>query len=86
MLKSLNVAQTGLSAAKIAVENVSNNIANENTPGYKKRVVQLSELTLGDSRFTGSGVRADNAYRITSEYMFNNIMKENTKNIYYDEI
>ncbi len=86
MLKSLNVAQTGLSAAKIAVENVSNNIANENTPGYKKRVVQLSELTLGDSRFTGSGVRADNAYRITSEYMFNNIMKENTKNSYYDEI
>jgi len=86
MLKSLNVAQTGLSAAKIAVENVSNNIANENTPGYKKRVVQLNELTLGDSRFTGSGVRADNAYRITSEYMFNNIMKENTKNSYYDEI
>jgi len=86
MLKSLNVAQTGLSAAKIAVENVSNNIANENTPGYKKRVVQLNELTLGDSRFTGSGVRADSAYRITSEYMFNNIMKENTKNSYYDEI
>ncbi len=36
MLKSLNVAQSGLSASKIAVENVSNNIANENTPGYKK--------------------------------------------------
>ncbi len=86
MLKSLNVAQTGLNAAKIAVENVSNNIANENTLGYKKRVVQLSELTLGDSRFTGSGVRADNAYRITSEYMFNNIMKENTKSSYYHEM
>ncbi|XPV68976.1 MAG: flagellar basal body protein [Halarcobacter sp.] len=36
MLNSLNVAQTGLSAAKVAVENVSNNIANQNTPGYKK--------------------------------------------------
>lgn len=86
MLKSLNVAQTGLSAAKIAVENVSNNIANENTPGYKKRIVQLNELSLGDSRFTGSGVSADNAYRITSEYMFNNIVSENTKNNYYDEM
>ena len=36
MLSTLNVSYTGLSAAKTAVENVSNNIANENTPGYKK--------------------------------------------------
>jgi flagellar hook-associated protein 1 FlgK len=35
MLNSINVSSTGLSAAKTAVENVSNNIANENTPGYK---------------------------------------------------
>ena len=34
MLNSLHVAQTGLSASKTAVENVSNNIANENTPSY----------------------------------------------------
>ena len=44
MLNTLNVSHTGLNAAKIAVENVSNNIANENTPGYKKRVVQTSEI------------------------------------------
>lgn len=86
MLKSLNVAQSGLSAAKIAVENVSNNIANENTPGYKKRVVQLSELALSDSRFTGRGVQADESYRITSQYMYDNMLKENTKSNYYDEI
>merc|ERR1711879_561454 len=81
MLKSLNVAQSGLNAAKIAVENVSNNIANENTPGYKKRVVQLSELELVDSGFTGRGVQADEAYRITSQYM-----DENSKSNYYNEI
>ncbi len=86
MLKSLNVAQSGLSAAKIAVENVSNNIANENTPGYKKRVVQLSELELVDGRMTGRGVSADEAYRITSQYMYDNLMSENTKSNYYDEI
>ena len=40
MLGTLNVSQTGLNAAKILVENVSNNIANQNTEGYKKRVVQ----------------------------------------------
>ena len=86
MLNSLNVAQSGLSAAKTAVENVSNNIANENTPGYKKRVVQLSELALIDSRSTGRGVSADETYRITSQYMYDNLMSENTKSNYYDEI
>ncbi len=86
MLKSLNVAQSGLSASKIAVENVSNNIANENTPGYKKRVVQLSELELIDGRMTGRGVRADEAYRITSQYMFDNMLRENTKTNYYQEV
>lgn len=86
MLKSLNVAQSGLNAAKIAVENVSNNIANENTPGYKKRVVQLSELELIDGRMTGRGVSADQAYRITSQYMYDNMMNENSKSNYYDEI
>ena len=58
MLNTLNVSITGLNAAKIAVENVSNDIANENTPGYKIRVVQLDELAQTDSRFTGRGVSA----------------------------
>lgn len=86
MLKSLNVAQSGLNAAKIAVENTSNNIANENTPGYKKRVVQLSEIDSAGANLTGRGVSADETYRITSEYLFNNIMRETTKNSYYDEV
>ncbi|NVJ52486.1 MAG: hypothetical protein HWD90_02235 [Campylobacteraceae bacterium] len=86
MLKSLNVAQSGLYASKVAIENISNNLANENTPGYKKRVVQLSELELIDSRFTGRGVKADAAYRITSQYMYDNLMNENTKTNYYDRI
>ncbi|PLY06484.1 MAG: flagellar hook-associated protein FlgK [Arcobacter sp.] len=86
MINSLNVALSGLNAAKNAVENVSNNIANENTPGYKKRVVQLSELATVDSRFTGRGVSSDEAYRITSQYMYDNMLKENTKSDYYDEI
>ncbi len=86
MLNSLNVAQSGLNAAKIAVENVSNNLANENTPGYKKRVVQLSEQSSIDSRFTGRGVRADEAYRITSQYMYDNMMNENTKSNYFNEV
>jgi flagellar hook-associated protein 1 FlgK len=86
MISSLNVALSGLNAAKIAVENVSNNIANENTPGYKKRVVQLSELNLSDGRFTGRGVRAEEAYRITSQYIYDNLINENTKSNYFDKV
>ena len=79
MLSTLGVSQSGLNAAKIAVENVSNNIANENTVGYKKRVVQLSELEQMNSGFTGRGVSADNAYRITSQYMYDKLISENSK-------
>jgi flagellar hook-associated protein 1 FlgK len=86
MLSTLNVSQTGLNAAKIAVENVSNNIANENTPGYKKRVVQLNELSQMDSQFTGRGVNASGAYRITSQYMYDKLISENTKTNYYDKL
>lgn len=86
MLNSLGVSLTGLNAAKIAVENVSNNIANENTPGYKKRVVQLSEIGQVGSNFTGRGVNASSAYRITSQYMYDKLISENTKSNYYTKL
>lgn len=79
MLNTLNVSYSGLTSAKIAVENVSNNIANENTPGYKKRVVDMKELEQTDTRFTGRGVGSDNAYRITSQYMFDRLLSESSK-------
>ena len=86
MLGTLNVSQSGLKAAQTAVENVSNNIANENTEGYKKRVVQLSELAQSDSRVTGRGVNSTSTYRITSQYMYENILSENSKVNQYDKL
>lgn len=86
MLNTLNVSQSGLNAAKTAVENVSNNIANENTPGYKKRVVQISELEQMDARFTGRGVNASSSYRITSQYMYDKILTENSRQNHYNEL
>ena len=86
MLNTLGVSQSGLNAAKIAVENVSNNIANENTPGYKRRVVQLTEIGQMDDRVTGRGVNATNTYRITSQYMYDKLISENTKLNYYDKL
>ena len=86
MLNALNVAHTGLIAAKIAVEGVSNNIANVNTQGYKKRVVELTELSSVSSSLIGRGVMSSNAYRITSEYMYDNLLTETSKAHYYGEI
>ena len=86
MFGTLNLSLTGLNAAKTAVDNVSNNIANENTAGYKKRVVNLSEIDQMDDRITGRGVNASSAYRITSQYMYDKLISENTKLNYYSKL
>jgi len=86
MLGTLNVSLTGLNAAQTAVENVSNNIANENTEGYKKRVVQLNELGQTSSQNTGRGVDSSIAYRITSQYLYENILSESSKVNEYEKL
>jgi flagellar hook-associated protein 1 FlgK len=86
MINSLHVAQTGLTASRIAVENVMNDITNENTPGYKKRVVDLSEAAHIDSRDYGRGVIVGDTVRITNQYMADNLNKESGKSSYYDEL
>lgn len=79
MLNILNVAQTGLKAAQTQVEGVMNNIANENTPGYKKRTVDVSEIEHTDSRMTGRGISIDNVSRATNVYMYQNIIRSEAK-------
>lgn len=86
MLNTLNVSQTGLNAARIAVENVSSNIANANTDGYKKRVVQLNELSQIDSQMAGRGVSVSGTFRVTSQYMYDKLTSENTKLSYYNKL
>jgi len=79
MLNILNVAQTGLQASQAQVEGVMNNLANENTPGYKARVVDISELDHSDTRLTGRGVSVDSVSRITNVYMYQNLVEEESK-------
>jgi flagellar hook-associated protein 1 FlgK len=86
VLNSLYVAQSGLTAARVSVENVSNNLANENTPGYKRRVLQLSEMAQMDSQFVGRGVNVGSSYRITSQYMYDKLSSENSKSNYYEKL
>ncbi|MGB3750709.1 MAG: flagellar hook-associated protein FlgK [Arcobacteraceae bacterium] len=75
MLNILNVAQSGLQASQTQVENVMNNLANQTTEGYTKRVVNVSELEQSDSRKTGRGIGVDSVDRITDIYMYQNLIK-----------
>lgn len=86
MFSTLSVSQTGLNASKYAIENVSNNQANKNTVGYKKRVADLSEIRLNGVHITGQGVSFDGISRVTSQYMYDKFMQEGTKSNYYDKL
>ena len=86
MLNTINVASSGLAASREQVENVMNNIANENTPGYKKRVVTISEASHLDSRDTGRGVLIGDTTRVTNIYMYDSLTSEASKQAQYDEL
>ena len=86
MLNTLNVAQSGLTAAHTQVENVMNNIANENTPGYKKRVVGVKESEHSDSRITGRGVEVGGVDRVTNIYMYDRLIDEQSKDAEHSEL
>lgn len=86
MLNTINVAQTALTSAQTQVENVMNNIANENTDGYKKRVVDTKELDHSDSRVTGRGVYVYGVNRITNMYVYDNLIDHQSKNFQHNEL
>lgn len=86
MLHSLNTAQTGLSTSKVQVENVMNNIANENTDGYKTRNVNTEEAKQIDNRMSGRGSAVIDVTRVTDMYMYENILQEDAKAASYDQL
>jgi len=86
MLHTLNVAQTGLKAAQVQVENVMNNIANENVAGYKKRAVNISEIEHADGRITGRGTYVNSVSRTTNIYLYQNLIIEEAKLNEYQEL
>lgn len=86
MIHSIHVASSGLAASKSSVENVMNNVTNEHTDGYKKRRVNLSEMAHIDARNTGRGVHIDDVTRATEKYLYNNLMNEESKQNYYEQL
>jgi flagellar basal-body rod protein FlgG len=53
-MRSLNVAGTGMMAQQTNIEVISNNIANMNTTGYKRRRAEFQDLIYQNLRRTGS--------------------------------
>lgn len=86
MFSTFSVSQTGLQASRFGIDNVSNNQANKNTPGYKKRVADLSEIGQYFTQITGRGVSKDSISRVTAQYMYDKYMQETTKATYYDKL
>jgi flagellar hook-associated protein 1 FlgK len=83
MINSLFTAQSGLKVSQSAIDNISNNIANQNTEGYKKRVSNISEMSSLNSVNITRGVKLDGISRITNEYMYNNLISMESKQSYY---
>jgi len=83
MINSLFTAQSGLKVSQSAIDNISNNIANQNTEGYKKRVSNISEMSSLNSVNITRGVKLDGISRITNEYMYNNLISMQSKESYY---
>lgn len=86
MLGTLSVSHTGLNAARYAIDTIGNNQANENTPGYKKRVSELSEIGQVNGIMTGRGVLFDAVYRVTSQYLYDKLTSETSKLNYYEKV
>lgn len=72
----LSNAVSGLNAYQRALATVSNNIANVNTEGYTRQVVELStsapELTGGS--YDGKGVYVSNISRVYDQYLYDRVI------------
>lgn len=71
MANMLSTGISGLNAAQVALNTVSNNISNTNTPGYSRQVVQQVEtISPPGGRYTiGSGVNVVAVQRAYSDYL-----------------
>jgi flagellar basal-body rod protein FlgG len=58
MLRSLNIAATGMAAQQTQLEGISNNIANVNTNGFKKQRVDFQDLLYQTVRAPGAPTSA----------------------------
>lgn len=62
----LSIGQSGLAASQAALRQISDNVANVNTPGYARRTVDLEAAVASG---VGAGVRVADVRRIADRYL-----------------
>ena len=76
----LNIARNSLFAQQTAMQVISNNIANVNTPGYAKQEAVLTEDSVAgnDYLLRGNGVKVKSVLSHYDRYLEASVAKENT--------
>jgi len=85
---ALNIAASGLKSQQKAIDVVSHNIANVNTPGYSRQTSQLGTLSpeqLGQFDF-GRGVNLNNISRSVDQVVSQSMLKNNPQQGYWTEV
>jgi len=87
---ALRTAQSGLLASQGALDALTNNIANVNTPGYSKKVINLEQRVVSG---TGAGVQLSDITRQIDEGLLKSLRREtatlerlDTMQSYYDRV
>ncbi len=80
MANMLSTGISGLNAAQVALNTVSNNISNTNTAGYSRQVVQQVEsISPSNGRYTiGTGVDVVAVQRAYSDYLTSAVWSSNS--------
>jgi flagellar hook-associated protein 1 FlgK len=78
LLASFDLSTRALRAFQVAIQTISHNISNVNTPGYsRQRVIYSTEISDFDGRFyTGRGVQVENVERLRSEFLEGQFRRE----------
>ncbi|MFI4957655.1 MAG: flagellar hook-associated protein FlgK [Lysobacterales bacterium] len=79
MANMLSTGISGLNAAQVALNTVSNNISNTNTPGYDRQTVQQTDaITPSSGRYTvGNGVNVVAVQRAYSDFLTTAVWNSN---------
>ena len=75
----INAGTSGINAASQALETISNNTANVNTPGYNVESVQQAELP-GDFKGPGEGVQVTSIQRAFNQFVFSQLVGASSAN------
>ncbi|MFT7617181.1 MAG: flagellar hook-associated protein FlgK [Planctomycetota bacterium] len=70
---------SALSAARLAIQTVGNNLANSTTPGYSRErvILESGRPTLIGSFYQGGGVRVGSLERVTDELLLDRVRNQN---------